>query len=1680
MTVAVTDAGSGVTVDAASLEVRANDGEASVRLVLKSRPAASVVITPSVSGGSHAVVSGPLTFTTGNWNEPQTVTVTGKTAGSVQLRLAVTTGDGNGGDYPTTTSIDPVAVTVTADTRPQVALSMADADGKLAEGGSTDVTATLTGGTLAGALAVPVTVSGGQAADYSFAGSIAIAAGQTSGKASISLADDALDEPTEVLTLALGALPATVRAGAASSLALSIIDGDATSVALARAPPGATAAIAENGGVAELTVTLGRALVAGETVTAPLTVSGAGIDGADYILRAKAGANLNRGVALDASDPYSADAPAIVFTGAGADPATSTVRIATLELVGEDDSIDEGAAETASLGLGSVTSNLDRVSGTGAGGTSASGTASVAITDDEATPTATLTLAPAAIDESGATNASTVTAALSGASSEVVTLAVSTSGAAHTLSQGKTLTIAAGEKASTGTVTVTATDNDVDAAADATVTVSATASGGGVAAPADVTLTVRDDDVRAVRVSKSTVTVREADDAVTADVAEHEATYTVVLDSEPTGGTVTVNVASGAAGTATVLPASLEFDATDWSTAQVMTVTGVDDDVDNAGDRRAATITHTVSAGGTDYATETASPVSVTVTDDDGPPTGITLSVDVDSVAEGATSAATVTVTATVAGGSAFDAARTVTVSVGQSADTATEGTDYAQVADFDITIPKGAKSATGSFDLTPADDDVDEGTGETVGVAGTSGSLPVTPATVTITDDDAAPGGIALSVSPSTVAEDAAGAQTVTVTATVTGTTTYAEDKVVAVRVGESTDSATSGTDYTAVPGFDITIRAGTSSGEGEFDLDPADDNLDEPGETLTVAGASGALTVTPARVTITDDDVPQVGITPGPAVTEGTAARFTVSADIAPAADLAVVLNVTGRGAFAASGATGDGKTVTLSKGATSVTYEVATLADAVDEADGAVTAALAAGTGYGIVAGQQTATVGVSDDDRTVVTLARPGTDGVAENGGTLDVTLTLGRALVAGESVVAPLAVTGATVATHYTLALKGNGGTGVSLSTAAPHSAQHPAVTLAGVGARTATLVLTAKPNADRLTRTVGIAYGTGDRRPSASGLSGGITLAGAPLSVVLVDDDAMVTVAAARAAEGSVLEFAVTLPDPAPAGGVTIDYATADGRGEAADKAYQVAVASEDYTAAGGNARLTIAKDGTGGTIRITTLEDAVYEGDHHLTLTLESSTHFNISATAGSAAGTIDDAADAPSFGFSAASGTVAEDIAAGKVTLTVEKTGTTLVPATLGWATADGTAKAGSDYSAVAAGSLVFAAGDTSKTLQVSLTDDSTDEPSEGFRVDLSATSHARLGAPASHGVTITDDDPTSVTLSAPSGAIAEATGSKVLTVTLGRALVSGESLSVPLTFGGAAAFGGDYTLAAPSPLPAGVGYAHLASTDLSKQSPTVTFTGGAGASSSATLTLTATQDTTDEGARRDGGGRPFGPRRQLRHGPRRRGRGVRHGDLHDYRRRCGAGGRHAVGGRRDRGRGRGDGGDRHGDGDGDRGHGLRGGQGGGGDGGRVHRQRDLGHRLRGGDRLRHHHSGGGHERGGQLRPRPDRRQSRRARRDRHGGGHAERGDGDRDERDHHRRRRPAGAVHRFSDGDRGQCRHGDAALHGELEPGERPVGDGGLRGRGHGHGDLGHGLRGGDGGHARLRRGRDQQDA
>ncbi len=103
----------------------------------------------------------------------------------------------------------------------------------------------------------------------------------------------------------------------------------------------------------------------------------------------------------------------------------------------------------------------------------------------------------------------------------------------------------------------------------------------------------------------------------------------------------------------------------------------------------------------------------------------------------------------------------------------------------------------------------------------------------------------------------------------------------------------------------------------------------------------------------------------------------------------------------------------------------------------------------------------------------------------------------------------------------------------------------------------------------------------------------------------------------------------------------------------------------------------------------------------------------------------------------------------------ITVTRTGATDTAATVDYATvAGGTATAGDDYTTTS-GTLNFAAGQTSKSFNITFNDDQTDEPDETVNLALSNVTGtgATLGTPGTATLTIVDNDST------PSVSIADA---------------------------------------------------------------------------------------------------------------------------------------------------------------------------------------------------------------------------------------------------------------------------------------------------------------------------------
>ncbi|MBN1671469.1 MAG: lamin tail domain-containing protein [Kiritimatiellae bacterium] len=92
---------------------------------------------------------------------------------------------------------------------------------------------------------------------------------------------------------------------------------------------------------------------------------------------------------------------------------------------------------------------------------------------------------------------------------------------------------------------------------------------------------------------------------------------------------------------------------------------------------------------------------------------------------------------------------------------------------------------------------------------------------------------------------------------------------------------------------------------------------------------------------------------------------------------------------------------------------------------------------------------------------------------------------------------------------------------------------------------------------------------------------------------------------------------------------------------------------------------------------------------------------------------------------------------------TLSVTLSGPSTLAVSVNYAAAGGTAAGGGVDYTLASGTLIFAAGQTSKSISIAIVEDETDESDETIVVALSSPANAALGAPAVHTYTIQDND-------------------------------------------------------------------------------------------------------------------------------------------------------------------------------------------------------------------------------------------------------------------------------------------------------------------------------------------------
>ena len=861
-------------------------------------------------------------------------------------------------------------------------------------------------------------------------------------------------------------------------------------------------------------------------------------------------------------------------------------------------------------------------------------------------------------------------------------------------------------------------------------------------------------------------------DDVTVDEDGGSAVFRVSLSKQSTA-TVTVEYATEA-GTAeagtdyTARSGTLVFLA--GETEQTIAVPVVDDSEDEI--TETFTMTLSVAHGATLGDREG----TATIRDDDGPPAPPILpELEIDDV------------TVDEDGGSAVfrvslskQSTATVTVEYATEAGTAEAGTDYTARSGTLVFL---AGETEQTIAVPVVDDNADEITETfTMRLSEAHGAtLGDREGTATIRDDDEPPAPPILpelEIDDVTVDEDG-GSAVFRVSLSKQSTAT------VTVEYATEAGTAEAGTDYTARSGTLVFLAGET---EQTIAVPVVDDNADEITETFTMrlSEAHGAtLGDREGTATIRDDDgppappgLPTLAINDVTVAEDGGSAVFSVRLSGESTATVTVGYATEAGTAHAGSDYTAGSGTLTFESGESRKTIAVAVIDDSEEEGSETFTVRLSDVRNATLLDGEGTATIRDDDGDGSpqppgLPTLAIDDVT-VAEDGGSAVFGVRL-----SGEST----ATVTVGYATEDGTAHAGSDYTAGSGTLTFESGAREQTIAVAVIddseeeGSETFTVQLSDARNATLLdgegTATIRDDDADGDGSPQPPGLP---TLA---INDVTVAED------------GGSAVFSVRLSGASSAT-VTVGYATLDGTADA----------GTDYIA--GSGTLTFESGESRKTIAVAVIDDSEEEGSETFTVRLSDAR--NATLLDGEGTATIrDDDADGdgspqppglPTLAIDDV--TVAED--GGSAVFGVRLSGESTATVTVGYATEDGTAHAGSDYTA-GSGTLTFESGAREQTIAVAVVDDSEEEGSETFTVRLSDVRNATL-LDGEGTATIRDDDgdgspqpPGLPTLAIDDVTVAEDGGSAVFSVRL-----SGESTATVAvgyaTEDGTAHAGSDYT--------------------------------------------------------------------------------------------------------------------------------------------------------------------------------------------------------------------------------------------------------------------------------------------
>ncbi|QNJ24252.1 putative cadherin domain-containing protein [Synechococcus sp. MIT S9220] len=917
-------------------------------VVLDAKPTANVTV--SITGADsteHSLSSSSLTFTTANWNTAQTITVTGVDDslddGDITTTLTATASNSGGyaGSEKATTTLktsdnDTAGITIAQ-------TGSTDGSGNLltTEAGSTSTfTVVLDAKPTAN---VTVSITGADSTEHSLSSSsltFTAANWNTAQTITVTGVDDSLD------------------------------DGDITTTL--------TATASNSGGYAG-SETATTTLKTSDNDTAGITIAQTGsTDGSGNLLTTEAGSTSTFTVVLDAqptanvtvnltgadSTEHSLSSSSLTFTAANWDTAQ------TITVTGVDDSLDDSDITTT---LTATASNSGGYAGT------ETATTTVKNTDNDS---AGITIAQTgSTDGSGnlltteAGSTSTFTVVLDAKPTANVTVSITGADSTEHSLSSSSLTFTAANWNTAQTITITGA-NDAIVDGDITTTLTAIASNsGGYAGTETATTTIKntDDDSAGITIAQTGST--DGSGNLLTTEAGSTSTFTVVLDAKPTAN-VTVSITGADSTEHSLSSSSLTFTAANWNTAQTITVTGVDDNLDD-GDI-ITTLTATASNTGGYAGTETA---TTTIKNTDNDSSGI-------SIAQTGTTDGSGNLLTTEAGGSSafsivLDNEPTANVTVTL---TGADSTEHS-LSSSSLTFTTANWDTAQTITITGVDDNLDDGditttlTATASNTGGFSGSKAVS-TIVKNADNDSS--GITIAQTGTTdgsgnlLTTEAGGSSTFTVvldaqpTANVTVTLTGAD----------STEHSLSSSSLTFTTANWDTAQTVTITGVDENLLD-GDITTTLTATASNTGGYAGTETAT-TTVKTTDNEtagitIAQTGTTDGSGnllTTEaGGSSTFTVVLDAQPTADVTVTLTGADSTEHSLSSSS---LTFTADNWNTAQTITVTGANDSL--VDGDITTTLTAtASNTGGYAGTETATTTVktTDNETAGITIAQTGT-------------------------------------------------------------------------------------------------------------------------------------------------------------------------------------------------------------------------------------------------------------------------------------------------------------------------------------------------------------------------------------------------------------------------------------------------------------------------------------------------------------------------------------------------------------------------------------------------------------------------------------------------------------------------------------------------------------------------------